>query len=180
MIEEDDEWISKTQLKNQAKSLQDFARELVEMSSGKIEQLPLRDITKKAILDFSRQQGNHAKKRHIGYIGKCLREDDAQGVKDFLQNQIFEQQRQKQKQSDNMTQIVDMITEHGDEIIDVIVDEIAGMERQKMRQLVLNFKKSATLAKQQTIKVKILNFLQQFDFNEAQLLSQITDRLSIS
>ena len=62
---EADDWISKSQLKREAKALVAFAVELAnELSKSQINQLPFAEETRRAIAEYSAIKANIARKRH--------------------------------------------------------------------------------------------------------------------
>ncbi len=161
---QDDDFISKTQLKKDAKALQAFGKQLIEMSDVQLEQLPLRDATKNAVRDFHKQQGNIAKKRHLSFIGKCLRNDDAQAAITFIQEDQFSQQRQvvqKPKQADPFEVIVEQLISDGEPVIQSLIENNPQVERQTLRQKLRNLTKAKEGVKQQQAKQKLIQYLKE-------------------
>lgn len=158
-----EEFVSKTQLKKDAKALQDFGKSLVELNEKQVEQLPLTVLTKNAILDYKKQQGNIAKKRHLAFIGKCLRKDSAQEAMAFLEEEKFSQLRAvvpQQKVSEKS--LIELLCEEGESKIQAIVEANPNVERQALRQLVRNVNNAKTPNKKTACEQKLKQFLQDY------------------
>lgn len=159
---EEADFVSKTQLKKEAKELQDFGKILVELSDIQIEQLPLENATKNALLDFKKQQGNIAKKRHLAFIGKCLRKDDAQSAMEFLEEDKFINLRKATSKPETKEKsALEELLDKGEEKVQSIIEEYPLVERQTLRQLLRNFNSAKTDAKKASAKAKIERYLKE-------------------
>ncbi len=157
----DEAIVSKTQLKKDAKALQDFGYQLTELPEAKLIQLPLSDTTLNAIRDFHKHTSNIAKKRHLAYIGKCLRSDDAETAKEFLQEDKFEQLRkftEPKKASDSASSLEKLLA-LGETGIQKIIEQNPGVDRQPLRQLLRNISKAKTPEKKLTAQNKLKAFI---------------------
>lgn len=158
---------SKTQLKNEARALVDFARTLVDLPAAKVSQLPLNGVTLAAIKDFHKQSGNIARKRHIAYIGKCLRSDQVEEAKKMLQGDFYAQLRanagekntDKEKVESAKNERIQNLLQNGDVEIQLVVEQHPQVSRQTLRQLVRNFQNAKTQQKQQQSRAKLEAFL---------------------
>ncbi|TQV75388.1 DUF615 domain-containing protein [Aliikangiella marina] len=155
---QDDDFISKTQLKNEAKALQTFGKELTELSLTKLESLPLSETTIFAIRDYHKQSGNIAKKRHLAFIGKCLRSEDADAVKLILEQDDFNNLR-KQKSIASNDELIEELLAQGDKKIQELLQKNSTLDRQKLRQLVRNLGKSPEGKKRSSAKQKLNQYL---------------------
>lgn len=84
------EYVSKTELKKFAHSLQDLAKELVEMPKGKRNKLSLDESLLAAIEESKRITSHIARKRHFQYMGKLLLKTDYEKIQneiDQIENQ---------------------------------------------------------------------------------------------
>ncbi|WP_444994646.1 ribosome biogenesis factor YjgA [Aliikangiella sp. IMCC44359] len=157
-------FVSKTQLKNEAKELVDFGKQLIELSESQLSLLPLSENTMVAVRDYHKQKGNIARKRHLGYIGKCLRNDDATEAKAILEQENFAQlrvsnQAEKPKEKDHQSVLVELI-EGGDKSIEALLVQNMELDRQTLRQLVRNVRNAKTEQKKLTATTKLKSFLQ--------------------
>jgi ribosome-associated protein len=165
----EDEYVSKTELKNDAKQLHRFGKELILLSAEKISLLPLNETTQTAIGEFHKQIGNIAKKRHLAFIAKCLRNDDMvmESMK-VLELDSFAQLRAvaahektqvKSEQRDKETLLIKRLLADGDQQIQQLVEKYPELDRQTLRQLVRNISKAKTEPKQLQARKKVLSFM---------------------
>jgi len=76
----EEEFISKSQKKREAKTLQDLGVALVALSQTKLDSLPLPERLLQAILDAKQISSHGAKKRQELWIGKLLRATDSDAI----------------------------------------------------------------------------------------------------
>ena len=162
----EEEFVSKTQLKKEAKSLLDFGKELTQLPESKLQQLPLNETTLKAIREFEKQQGNIAKKRHMAFIGKCLRSDNAEEAREFLREDKFKQFRTEEKTSQPENRTITQLIEQGDAYIQELLLANPTIERQTIRQLVRNLNNAKTDAKRKSAQQKLNDYLLQFNIKD--------------
>ncbi|HEY5928724.1 MAG TPA: ribosome biogenesis factor YjgA [Burkholderiales bacterium] len=81
---EDEVQISKTQRKRESHSLQDIGEELVALSVERLESLNLPQNLLDAVLDAKRISKFGALRRQMQYIGRLMREIDAEPIRERL------------------------------------------------------------------------------------------------
>jgi len=135
--QEEDDFVSKTQLKNQSKELKKFGLKLTELSDEKLKSLPIDDVTLKSLLDYKIITSNLARKRHLMYIGKCLRNEDQQAIESVLSNELNSNLKQKIQVSP-IDNLADSLIENTEETINEILFDKPQLGRQKLRQLSRN------------------------------------------
>lgn len=171
----EEDFVSKTQLKNEAKASQDFAKQLVALAAAKVKLLPLSDTTLHAIADYHKQSGNIAKKRHLAFIGKCLRNDNAEEARQVIIENKFSQLRESQNQATSSaenevtgdvktnnqnTELVQLLLNKGDQQIQKLIEDNPTLNRQTLRQLVRNIGKANTEVKISQATQKLVDFLE--------------------
>lgn len=67
---------SKSQLKRDMHDLQDLGRRILELSNSRLETLPISDTLKSAIEESRKIRQNEARRRHLQYVGKIIRQED--------------------------------------------------------------------------------------------------------
>ncbi len=65
---------SKSQLKRDSQALQDMGAQLVDMPEGKLQKFDLPENLRDAIYEARRLKSREAKRRHLQYIGKLMRD----------------------------------------------------------------------------------------------------------
>ncbi len=71
---------SKSQLKRDMTALQRLGQRLVDLSRDKLSQLPLAERLQDAILEAQRIKSHEGKRRQLQFIGKLMRDADAQAI----------------------------------------------------------------------------------------------------
>ncbi len=77
-----DERISKTKRKKQMHDLQDFGELLLELPAATLAKLPLDERTRQAVVDWKKMKSWEAKRRHLQYMGRLLREGNGEEVRE--------------------------------------------------------------------------------------------------
>ncbi|TNE72142.1 MAG: DUF615 domain-containing protein [Gammaproteobacteria bacterium] len=67
---------SKSQLKREMQALQDLGKHMLDLSDDQLATLPISDTLRAAIVESRRIRQNEAKRRHLQYIGKVIRQED--------------------------------------------------------------------------------------------------------
>lgn len=76
----DIEWVSKTQMKNEMHRLQDLGERLLKLRADQLATVPTSEALKAAIDESRRVTQNEARRRHMQYIGKLMRDADIDGI----------------------------------------------------------------------------------------------------
>lgn len=71
---------SKSQLKRESTALQKLGQRLVDLPRDKLAQLPLAERLHEAILEAQRIKAHEGKRRQMQYIGKLMRDADADAI----------------------------------------------------------------------------------------------------
>jgi ribosome-associated protein len=74
--------ISKTKRKKQMHDLQDFGEMLLELPAATLKKLPLDERMQQAVADWKKMKSWEAKRRHVQYIGRVLREGNGEEVRE--------------------------------------------------------------------------------------------------
>jgi ribosome-associated protein len=75
------EIVSKTRRKQQMLALQALGAALVELSETQIAELTLESALREAVLDAKRMRTHEARRRQLQYIGRLMRELDAEPIR---------------------------------------------------------------------------------------------------
>lgn len=133
--QDDDQYVSKSQLKRDAEAQQALGNKLVELSTGKLDKIPLDDELRDAIALAQRiRNKREGFRRQLQHIGKLMRNRDTGPIEQALyqlenahheQNALFHQLEKHR----------DAILGEGDAAIQAFLDSYPNADRQKLRQL---------------------------------------------
>lgn len=83
-LDEDDGYISKSHLKREMAALQELGDRLTRLKPDQLTQIHLSDRLRAALDEAQRITRNEAKRRHSQYLGKLMRQEDTQAIRDAL------------------------------------------------------------------------------------------------
>ncbi len=158
----DEEGYSKTQQKNESLSIKKFGQELAELPADKLAALPISEVTLKSLLDYQKITTNLAKKRHIMFIGKCLREEDEKAIRVALDNQVtvnLKEKNEKENKKNPSDAIIIQLLEIGDAYIEELIANNPMLERQTLRQSLRNIKNAKIPQKKQRAIDKMKSYI---------------------
>ena len=160
MVDFDDEIeiISKSQLKREATHLQNIGKELIEQKQSILDQLNLTSDLMEAIQEHKRLKQREAKRRHMQYIGKLMREVDAEAIEEAL-NKSKAGSDQQIKHLHLIERWRDKLIESDDYITDFLNEYEA--DRQQLRQLVRNARKDTEQEKNRGNAKKLFQWLKE-------------------
>ncbi len=85
MNRDDDEAPSKSQIKREMHALRDLGERIAELPASKRSELPLGARLQAALIEFDRLRAREARRRHLSFIGKLMREEDLDAVREGLE-----------------------------------------------------------------------------------------------
>ncbi len=159
----EEDYKSKTQLKREVEALQIVGAKLIGQKPEVLAKLPLSDELRAAIHESSRIKQNEAKRRHLQYIGKLMRDADVEqiqllidrqeaGTKAYTQHfHKLESWRDRLIKDDS--QIQKFCTEYPD------------ADRQHLRQLTRNSRHEAEQGKPPASSRKLFKYIRDLDEN---------------
>lgn len=161
--EHDPEYFSKTANKNEAQAIKKFGQELLALSAEKLKQLPIQEVTLKSLLDGQKITTNLAKKRHLMFIGKCLRiEDEAlirQSISDDKSGEFKKKAIAEESKIDPMDELVAALLANENVEMEILLEKYPNIERQTLRQLLRNRKNAKVANKKQQVVLKLKQYL---------------------
>lgn len=126
--EEESPYKSRTQLRNEARALDDLAEELVGLPPGRLRALPLSDELREGIALAKRITSHEASRRQNQYLGRLLRDVDVEALRAALADGPSEQHRRAVRWRDR-------ILSRGEDAIDAFLAEHPDADRQQIRAL---------------------------------------------
>ena len=84
MFKQEDEWVSKTQMKKQMNDLQALGMELTKLSSDTLKKIGLDEELFEAIATYKKITSNSALKRQAQFIGRLMRDTDPAPIEAYL------------------------------------------------------------------------------------------------
>ena len=129
------EYISKSQMKREMLALQELGEKLVALTADQLEQLELPDNLLTAILQAQTINKHGAKRRQIQYIGKLMRDVDAEDIRHQYDN-ATRHSAESISQFHKMEKWREQLIERGDEALEEFLTAYPDADRQQLRSLI--------------------------------------------
>jgi ribosome-associated protein len=131
---------SKSSRKREAVALQALGEELTRQSRANLERLPLDPVLREAVEAYRRLSKRLAQRRQLRFIGRLMRDTDADAITAALA--ALKGGSLEQKQRDRwVEQWQARLTEEGDAALTELVEAFPEVNRQALRSLVRHFVK---------------------------------------
>lgn len=137
--DDDFQEISKSELKREAHRHQALGKKLAELNPKKWRDLPISENLYNALVENNRLTQNEAKRRHLQYIGKVMRDENIEAIQaglDLLDPSSEVYGRRIRQQEMWRSRLV--ADEAG---LNAFIEEFPDVDRQQLRNLVRNAQK---------------------------------------
>ena len=159
MAEVTDNFVSKTELKKEAKNVHEFGKILASLTELQIAQIDLPENILDAIKDLKNIRKGSAKKRQSLYLAKLLREIDLSKAQDFVNQIKFESQteiRRLHEAEDWRDKLISDVSN-----LTNFIDKAQNVDIQRLRNLVINSQKEIKKQKSKKNQKELFNYLKE-------------------
>jgi ribosome-associated protein len=139
-----DESTSKTRRKKDMLALQDLGTQLVELNEQQLQTMQLPESLLEAVQEARRLSKHEARRRQMQYIGRLMRDIDAEPIRDRLE-QWQGQGREHTAQLHALERWRDELM-GGDPALERFLGEYPGADSQKLRTLIRNARREQSAA----------------------------------
>lgn len=165
--QESDEAPSKSEVKRQMLARQALGEALTQLSDKQLERIPVADERLlAAVLESRNIRSKNARKRHLQFIGKLMRDVDPEP----LQAALDELHRPSQQRNDAFHAIEalrDELLARGPEGVDIVLARWPQADRQQLRQLLLQHQREQQRGKPPAASRKLFRYLRELMENDA-------------
>jgi len=159
MVEVTDNFVSKTELKREAKNVHEFGKILASLTELQIAQIDLPENILDAIKDLKNIKKGSAKKRQSLYLAKLLREIDLSKAQDFVNQIKFESQTEIRRIHEAEYWREKLISDVS--YLTNIIDKAQNVDIQRLRNLVINSQKEIKKQKSKKNQKELFNYLKE-------------------
>ena len=159
--DEDEFGKSKSQLKREMHALQDLGKRMLDLNNDQLETLPISETLRSAIEESRRIRQNEAKRRHLQYVGKIIRqEDDPDALKRAID--AFDAGSEEHTRRHHLAERWRdrMITE-GDSVVGEFFNYCPTADMQHLRNLARNARKDVEKQKNTGQARKLFRYLRE-------------------
>ncbi|UZE95212.1 ribosome biogenesis factor YjgA [Alkalimarinus alittae] len=154
--------ISKTSIKREMHELQALGKRLTELKRNQLEKVPVSETLKKAIEESARITQREATRRHMQYIGKLMRGEDAEAIQNAVD--LFDASSKAFAQAlHSLERWRDRLIEGSNDCLTEYFEEHPNADIQHLRQLVRNAKKDVKNEKNTGAAKKLFKYLRMID-----------------
>ena len=152
---------SKTALKREMTARQKLAEALVLLSDRELEKIPIEDERLRENILQARTINSHsARRRHLQYLGKLMRDIDPLPLEEALQ-QLHRGRRGQADAFKSLEGWRDRLLAEGDVAIDALLQEYSGADRQQLRQLLRQHQREQAASKPPAAARKLFRYLRE-------------------
>ncbi len=157
----EEELKSKTQIKREMEALQELGKKLIGQKPELLAKLPLSDELHRALEEAGRIRQNEAKRRHLQFIGKLMRDVDTEAIREAIERQeagtraYIQHFHQLESWRDRLLA--------NDKEISAFLEAYPAADRQHLRQLIRNATKEAAQNKPPASARKLFKYIRELD-----------------
>jgi len=141
LLPDDENYVSKAELKKEVKELQAFAEQLVNLGKSQKKQLSASDELQAAFLLADKISNKpDALRRHMQFITKQLKDEDLDKLRAEYER-IMSPNIASDKVMRKLEKLREKLLKNGDDAINELIEQHPSFERQRLRQLVRQAKK---------------------------------------
>ena len=153
---------SKSQVKRELHALVDLGERLTTLKPDLLAKLPLTDGLRRALADAPKHTANIARKRHILFIGKLMRDQDIDAIQVVL-DQVDASTKQYNERFHNLERWRDRLITGNDEVLEKFVGEYPEADRQQLRSLIRQAQHELAHNKPPASSRKVFKYIRELD-----------------
>lgn len=160
--EQDEEIIlvSKSELKRDAQELRDLGEKLSNLKPAELEKFPLEGRIVDALLETKRITSHNARKRHFGFIGKLMLDQDIDAIRHQLAL-MDTSSDEYNRRFHLLERWRDRLLEEGNSALSEFMEAYPATDAQHLRQLIRNTSKEKSEEKKATLSKKLFRYLRE-------------------
>ncbi len=153
---------SKSQVKRELHALVDLGERLTTLKPDLLNRLPLTDGLRRALADAPKHTANIARKRHILFIGRLMRDQDIDAILTLI-DQLDASTRQYNERFHGLERWRDRLLGGDDSVLESFVGDYPEADRQHLRQLIRQAQHEAAQSKPPAASRKIFKYIRELD-----------------
>ncbi|MCY1337676.1 hypothetical protein D9M69_235110 [compost metagenome] len=153
---------SKSQIKRELHALQDLGERLTTLKADVLAKLPLTDALQRALAEAPKHKAHIARKRHLQYIGKLMREQDIEAIVALI-DQLDSSTREYNERFHALERWRDRLIEGGDSALESFVVDYPDTDRQHLRGLIRHAQHEAAHNKPPAAARKVFKYIRDLD-----------------
>ena len=161
----DDEAPSKSELKRRMLARQAIGESLVALTDKQLARIPITDERLAQAIREARQiRSNSARRRHLQYIGKLMRDIDPEPLQRALDD-LHQQHLQANAKFHHLEKMRDEVLGAGIDGVDKVLARWPDADRQQLRQILLQHQRESKLGKPPAAARRLFRYLRELQGN---------------
>ena len=153
---------SKTQVKREQQALVEMGERLTTLKPDVLDKLPLTDGLRRALAEAPKHTANIARKRHILFIGRLMRDQDQEAIIALL-DQLDSSTRQYNERFHSLERWRDRLIGGDDSVLEKFVSEYPDADRQQLRSLIRQAQHELAHNKPPASSRKVFKYIRDLD-----------------
>ncbi|MBD8491898.1 ribosome-associated protein [Pseudomonas syringae] len=153
---------SKTQVKREQQALVEMGERLTTLKPDVLDKLPLTDGLRRALAEAPKHTANIARKRHILFIGRLMRDQDQEAILALL-DQLDSSTRQYNERFHSLERWRDRLIGGDDSVLEKFVAEYPDADRQQLRSLIRQAQHELAHNKPPASSRKVFKYIRDLD-----------------
>ncbi|KQQ67650.1 hypothetical protein ASF84_00445 [Pseudomonas sp. Leaf127] len=153
---------SKTQVKREQQALVEMGERLTTLKPDVLDKLPLTDGLRRALAEAPKHTANIARKRHILFIGRLMRDQDQEAILALL-DQLDSSTRQYNERFHSLERWRDRLIGGDDSVLEKFVSEYPDADRQQLRSLIRQAQHELAHNKPPASSRKVFKYIRDLD-----------------
>lgn len=164
--EEEIEYVSRTEMKRYMDQLQALGQRITELRPDQQAQVPMDERLREAVEEMARITSNGAKKRHLNFIGKLMRNEDEEAIRAAVErfDSASEAHNQRFHRLERLReQLVDDNNARSQAAFNEVIESYPSCDIQHLRTLMRNAVKERAQNKPPAAFRKIFQYLRELE-----------------
>ncbi len=157
---DDEDFVSKSQIKREMQALQDLGQELYKLSPKDLAKIPLPEKLAESIALAHRITNRSGLRRQMQYIGKVMRTIDAEPIQAAL-DKLRQSKKQAAAEFHQIERWRDRLIAEGNDALSEFLTQYSLADRQHLRQLMINAQKEAKQNKPPKYSRQLFRYLRE-------------------
>lgn len=153
---------SKSQIKRELHELQELGERLTTLKPELITKLPLSDALRKALDDAPKHKAHGARKRHIQFIGKLMRDQDIPAILALI-DQVDSASREYNERFHALERWRDLLVQGSDSALEQFIEHYPQVDRQHLRSLARHAQHEHAHNKPPAAARKLFKYIREID-----------------
>ncbi|MFK8066691.1 MAG: ribosome biogenesis factor YjgA [Gammaproteobacteria bacterium] len=163
-FEDEEDVISKSQIKRELHALKDLGKELVKLTLAQLEKMPVSEELRSNVIEAKKYK-QKALKRQLQRIGVLMREEDADAIQKAMVK-LHKPERQQIKALHKIEKWRDDLIAGESGVVEELTEECSEIDHQYINQMIRNAKKEKTQNKPPKSSRALFQYLQSLHENK--------------